>query len=82
MLHWPLAKIIEVYPGEDGIVRVAKIQTEFGIYKRPTVKLALLTRNEEDNSTEPALPPGVCPDRIPGHCPPAEDEDLEQPLSP
>ena len=56
MLHWPLAIVLQVYPGEDGLVRVARIQTEFGIYKRPTVKLALLTRKEEKDSTEPALP--------------------------
>ena len=73
MLHWPLAKILQVYPGEDGLVRVARIKTEFGIYKRPTVKLALLTRNEDDESTEPILPPGVCPDKISGHCPPDEE---------
>ena len=79
MLHWPLAKIVDVYPGEDGIVRVAKIQTEFGTYKRPTVKLALLTREEEDTPTEPALPPGVCPDTFSGHCPPAQNAELQQP---
>ena len=79
MLHWPLARIVEVYPGEDSLLRVAKIQTEFGTYKRPTVKLALLTRPTEATPPEPALPPGVCPDTSPGHCPPARTDELQQP---
>ena len=39
---WPLAKVIEVHPGTDGLVRVATVKTASGIYKRPTAKLALL----------------------------------------
>ena len=57
MLHWPLARILNVYPGEDGLVRVAKIQTQLGTYTRPVVKLALLTRPKEDLPPEPAPPP-------------------------
>ncbi|UYV65697.1 hypothetical protein LAZ67_3005171 [Cordylochernes scorpioides] len=26
-LHWPLARIIQLYPGKDGLVRVAKVKT-------------------------------------------------------
>ena len=62
--HWPLANIIQTYPGKDGLVRVAKVKTATGIYKRPVTKLALLHR--EDNPQDPspmALPPGVCPGR-------------------
>lgn len=29
-LHWPLARVIEVYPGKDGLVRVAKLKTQNG----------------------------------------------------
>ena len=39
---WPLARVLEVYPGNDGIVRVARVKTEQGIYKRPVTKLAVL----------------------------------------
>ena len=53
MLHWPLAKILQVYPGEDNLVRVAKIQTQFGVYTRPVVKLALLTRPEKEKDLPP-----------------------------
>ena len=60
--HWPLAKIIQTYPGKDGLVRVARVKTATGEYKRPVTKLALLHREEssQDPSTM-ALPPGVCP---------------------
>lgn len=41
-LHWKLGRIIEVYPGKDGVVRVASVKTSTGIYKRPVVKLCVL----------------------------------------
>ena len=41
-MHWPLAKVIAIHPGEDNITRIAEIQTIAGIYKRPVNKLALI----------------------------------------
>lgn len=38
-LSWPLAKVIAVRPGEDGVVRVATIRTAKATYQRPVVKL-------------------------------------------
>ena len=40
--RWPLARVLEVYSGTDGIVRVARVKTERGTYKRPVTKLAVL----------------------------------------
>ena len=39
---WPLARVLEVYPGKDGLVRVVTVKTSTGVYKRPISKLALL----------------------------------------
>ena len=39
---WPLAKIIEVHPGKDGLVRIATVKTATGMYKRPVSKISLL----------------------------------------
>lgn len=36
--HWPLSRVVEVHPGEDGIVRVATVKTANSTYKR-SVKL-------------------------------------------
>ena len=36
----PLAKVIEVYPGSDQIVRSVKLKTAFGEKVRPVVKLS------------------------------------------
>ena len=44
---WPLGRVIEVFYGKDGHVRVANVKTEKGIYKRPVHKLALLLPNEQ-----------------------------------
>ncbi|XP_060868578.1 uncharacterized protein LOC132943558 [Metopolophium dirhodum] len=41
-LLWKLGRILQVHPGQDGIVRVATVQTSTGIIKRPIVKLCPL----------------------------------------
>ena len=40
--NWPLGRVIEVYPGADGRVRVAKLQVGQGTLVRPIVKLCPL----------------------------------------
>eukprot|EP00731_Ephydatia_muelleri_P001304 Em0001g1304a len=39
---WPLARVVRVYPGKDGLVRVVDVKTSKGIYKRPVTKLVVL----------------------------------------
>ena len=60
--HWPLAKILQTYPGKDGLVRVAQIQTESSTFKRPVTKLALLHREDSQLQSQlpSGFPPGVC----------------------
>ena len=41
--HWPLARIVQTYPGEDGLVRVVSVKTATGTYKRPVTKISLLS---------------------------------------
>lgn len=41
-LQWPIARIIAIHPGKDGVTRVATVKTSKGIYQRPVNKLALL----------------------------------------
>lgn len=45
-LSWPLGRVIEVYPGTDQIVRVAKIIINQGVFSRPVVKLVPLPTNQ------------------------------------
>ncbi|XP_008486361.1 uncharacterized protein LOC103523064 [Diaphorina citri] len=42
VLSWPLARVLELYPGADGVARVALIKTSGGVCKRPAVKLCPL----------------------------------------
>ncbi|XP_064641265.1 uncharacterized protein LOC135496078 [Lineus longissimus] len=45
---WPLARIVEMFPGEDGLVRKVKIRTGQGtVYERPIQKLVLLFKPDE-----------------------------------
>lgn len=41
-LEWQLGRIVEVFPGADGVVRVATVRTKNGTFKRPLVKLCPL----------------------------------------
>lgn len=41
-LQWPLARVIEIFPGRDGIVRVAKVKTSTNTFVRPVMKLCPL----------------------------------------
>ena len=49
---WPLARVIEVHAGTDGLVRVVTLQKERGIYKRSIHRLVPLL--QEDAA---AIPP-------------------------
>ncbi|XP_057291781.1 uncharacterized protein LOC130614338 [Hydractinia symbiolongicarpus] len=43
--HWPLGRIAKIFPGSDGINRVAEVKTADGNYIRPIRSLALLERS-------------------------------------
>ena len=40
--HWPLARVVAVYPDPSGTVRTALVKTKTGSYIRPVSKLCLL----------------------------------------
>ena len=46
--QWPLARITEVFPGKDGLVRVAMVRTTKGVYKCPVSKIALLLPSDSN----------------------------------
>lgn len=39
---WKMGRVVNTYPGADGLVRVVDVKTQFGIFKRPIHKLAPL----------------------------------------
>ena len=44
--QWPLGRVVQTFSGKDGLVRVASVKTQKGVYKRPVHKLALLLSSE------------------------------------
>ena len=44
-VHWPLGRVIKVYPGKDGQVRSVKLQVGDKQLVRPVVKLCPLELN-------------------------------------
>lgn len=51
-LKWPLARIVAVHPGPDGVARVVTLKTSKGIVKRPVVKICLLPMEPDIRSEE------------------------------
>ena len=46
---WPIARVTEVYPGDDKLVRVVMIKTANGTYRRLVVKTVLLLSSDNSN---------------------------------
>lgn len=75
-LKWTLGRIVEVFRGQDGLVRVADVQTATNTLRRPIHKLAPLPIEEEkhcEESTPTVGPPAISessiskPAETPGH---------------
>lgn len=43
---WPLARVTETHPGEDGMVRVVTLRHSGGIFKRPIHKICVLPTSD------------------------------------
>ncbi|XP_055585277.1 uncharacterized protein LOC129738116 [Uranotaenia lowii] len=51
-MRWRLGRITAVFPGKDGVTRVAELKTATGMLTRPVVKLCFLPINEEPVASE------------------------------
>ncbi|XP_074114130.1 uncharacterized protein LOC141537182 [Cotesia typhae] len=49
---WPLARVIQLHPGKDGLTRVVTLKTATTILTRPIVKLALLPLAPHQESSD------------------------------
>ena len=45
--HWLLARIVAIYPGDDGIIRTVKIRKQSGEFVRSSQLLLLLEHSEQ-----------------------------------
>ena len=50
--RWPLARVIKVHPGSDGLVRVVSVKTSSGTYKRPVTKVVLLLHPDPETTLQ------------------------------
>ncbi|GFS58551.1 integrase catalytic domain-containing protein [Trichonephila clavipes] len=41
-LQWSLGRVVQVFPGDDGAVRVVDVKTQRGQFRRPITKCCLL----------------------------------------
>ncbi|XP_043279309.1 uncharacterized protein [Venturia canescens] len=46
--HWPLGRIVQVIPGNDGIIRVVKVKTATGEFRRNIRKISPLLNDIDD----------------------------------
>ncbi|XP_059062277.1 uncharacterized protein LOC131855080 [Achroia grisella] len=59
---WPRGRVIAVFPGPDGVIRVADIQTKNGVLRRPTKRLVVLptgVADSEERAPEPDKAPAA-----------------------
>lgn len=56
---WPLARVLKLHPGPDGLTRVVTLRTATTTLKRPIVKVCVLP-TEPDNSTTQLSKGGEC----------------------
>lgn len=49
-LHWPLGRIVQTYPDQDGLVRVVDVKAKNKVFKRPIGKLSVLPIVSEEDS--------------------------------
>ena len=50
--HWPLARVLQVYPGDDGLVRTVDLLCQGKTYHRATNRLILIV---EDQPAPPSM---------------------------
>lgn len=43
--RWPISRVDEVYPGENGIPRSALVRSKAGVYHQPVAKLCVIEEN-------------------------------------
>lgn len=54
---WPLARVMELHPGSDGLTRVVTLRAVGSIIKQPITKLCLLpTGDNKENDSETSFP--------------------------
>ncbi|KAL7296066.1 hypothetical protein TKK_0010620 [Trichogramma kaykai] len=46
---WALARITQVHPGKDGLIRVVSVKTATSVFKRPVTKLSILPPADDDS---------------------------------
>ena len=51
MRSWPLARVTDVHPGPDGLVRVATVRTSKGSFRRAVTRLVPLLQDDSQPST-------------------------------
>ncbi|XP_062538290.1 uncharacterized protein LOC134206581 [Armigeres subalbatus] len=55
-ISWPLARIVQIHPGDDGVVRVATLRTLSGTYKRSISRIYPLPCDQQHNTDEISTP--------------------------
>ena len=46
--RWPMGRVVEVFTGEDGGLRAARVRTAGGVFPHPVSKICLLEEVSDD----------------------------------
>ena len=65
-IDWPLARVVKIFPGRDGVVRVARVKTRKGELDRPVQRLYPLELEQECVVAVPEEQTAEVPEVSPG----------------
>lgn len=51
-MRWKLGRIVQVHPGDVGVVRVVTLKTATGLLTRPVERICILPSSEEHHTSE------------------------------
>ncbi|GFY18131.1 hypothetical protein TNCV_2045391 [Trichonephila clavipes] len=58
-LQWSLGGVVQVFPGDDGAVRVVDVKTQRGQFRRPITKCCLLPTEDCELIVQAGIPEDI-----------------------
>ena len=75
--HWPKGRIVATFPGKDGHVRTADVQTAKGLLKRRAIVRMVVLLPQEDDKSSYSPPEDVWASKSPQPSPEEEGEEQD-----
>lgn len=51
-IQWPMGRVVEVYPGRDGVIRVVDLKVKNKVIRRPVTKIYIIPQTNPEQESE------------------------------